>query len=146
MKTTPSASLRQFLLQRAGPDRPLSLTRYLVAGTACLGAEDFAGLHRLLPQVRQKAATIANSGRLRRRLELLALFIEETPAARAGEAERETAFVLYYFLKGYDLIPDSVPDIGLVDDALLVETVLLRHQAALRAHWAARSRTWPENA
>jgi len=146
MKTTPSTPLRQFLLQHAGAGQSLSPTRYLVAGTACLGAEDLAGLHRLLQQIRAKAAAITSSARLRRRLELLARFFEESPVAGAGEAERESAFVLYYFLKGYDLIPDSVPEIGLVDDALLVETVLQRHQAALRSHWAARSRTWPENA
>ena len=47
-------------------------------------------------------------------------------------------------LKGYDLIPDSIPKIGLLDDALLVDTALHRNEDALRSHWAAKRRVFPE--
>ena len=78
------------------------------------------------------------------RVEVLAGFVEETPAAVRTVGQREAAFVLYYFLKGQDLIPDNIPEIGLLDDALLVETAFYRNLHELRSHWAAQGRPWPE--
>ena len=62
--------------------------------------------------------------------------------ATLSPAIRESAFALLYFLKGFDRIPDSVPEIGLLDDALVVQVVFQRHEAALRAHWLRRRRPW----
>ncbi len=145
MKSTPSDPLRHYLTQRPKIDASPHPTNYIVLGTACVNERDLVGLHGLLPQVRNKAAGIADSARLRRRIELLATFFEESPVSSDDSAVRESAFVLYYFLKGYDLIPDVLPEIGLLDDALLVETVCRRNQLALRSHWVARRRTWPED-
>ncbi len=39
----------------------------------------------------------------------------------------EAAVGLNYFLKGFDLIPDSIPEIGLVDDARVIACVLARN-------------------
>ncbi len=39
----------------------------------------------------------------------------------------EAAVALNYFLKGFDLIPDSIPEIGLVDDARVIACVLARN-------------------
>ena len=78
-------------------------------------------------------------------LQLLALYLDESAAERTTltPALREAAFALLYFLKGFDRIPDTVPEIGLLDDALIVQCVLDRHAAALRAHWLRRNRQWP---
>ena len=144
MKTTPSAPLSRYLSLKPVTGRPQNPTSYLLAGAACVNAGDLTGLRKLLPQVRKKSAAITDSMRLRRRLEVLADYFKETPAGDSP-VRREVAFVLYYFLKGYDLIPDSIPEIGLLDDALLVESVLLRNQHELRSHCTARGRDWPEN-
>ncbi len=146
MKTLPSAALGRYLSQKPGAGNHTSPTTYVVNGADTVTPTDLTGLRQLLPQVRKKAAAITDSTRLRERVELLSRFFEES-ADTGGTAERrETAFVLFYFLKGYDLIPDALPEIGLLDDALLVETVWHRNQLALRSHWAAQGRPWPENA
>jgi uncharacterized membrane protein YkvA (DUF1232 family) len=95
--------------------------------------------------LRSKAARITDSTVLPRRLEVLIQFVTETSPADSSPALREAAFALFYFLKGYDLIPDTVPGVGLLDDALMVETVFRRHAAELRAHWVTRGRAWSEN-
>ena len=143
MPTTPSASLHRHLSQQSVAASPLHPTGYLVEGAACVSPGDQSGLRKLLPRIRKKSTAITDSLRLRRRIEVLAEYIQETPASDSP-AQREIAFVLYYFLKGYDFIPDSIPEIGLLDDALLVESALLRNQHELRSHWTARRRVWPE--
>jgi uncharacterized membrane protein YkvA (DUF1232 family) len=39
----------------------------------------------------------------------------------------EGTFAAQYLLKEDDLIPDSVPGVGLADDAILVKSVVARH-------------------
>jgi len=43
----------------------------------------------------------------------------------------ETGFAAGYFLKRFDLIPDHVPEIGLADDALILQRVIERNQSEL---------------
>ncbi|MGA8657151.1 MAG: YkvA family protein [Chthoniobacterales bacterium] len=43
----------------------------------------------------------------------------------------ETGFAAGYFLKRYDLIPDHLPEIGLADDALILQRVVVRNQLEL---------------
>lgn len=145
MKTTPSADLSRYLSQKNPAGLPPNSTAFVTQGADLVRPADLAGLVRLLPQVRRKAAGITDSERLRRRIELLASYFQETRPLGNTAERREIAFVLFYFLKGYDLIPDSIPQIGLVDDALLVETAINRNLAALRTHWAQTERAVPEN-
>ncbi len=118
---------------------------YIERGSALVTPDAIEGLRRLRPALQAKIARIEGSARLRSRLELLALYFDE--ACRDGTTGTPThcdvTFALLYFLKGFDRIPDSVPEIGLLDDALIVETVLQRHATTLRAHWLRRRRTWP---
>ncbi|HEY0865400.1 MAG TPA: YkvA family protein [Lacunisphaera sp.] len=145
MKTIPSAALGRYLSQKPGAGQHTSPTTYVVNGANTVSPADLAGLLGLLPEARKKAGLITDSTRFKQRLELLVRYFEET-AAEGGTAERrETAFALFYFLKGFDLIPDALPEIGLLDDALLVETVCHRNQLALRSHEVAQGRPWPEN-
>jgi len=145
MKTIPSAALGRYLSQKPGAGHHTRPSTYVVNGADLVTPADLAGLRQLLPQVRKKAGQITDSARFRHRLELMVRYFEETDANGGTAERREAAFVLFYFLKGYDLIPDSLPEIGLLDDALLVETVYFRNQLALRSHWASQSRPWPAN-
>lgn len=143
MKSTPSLPLSRYLSQKSRPDRPPNPTAYIKDGAELVSPEDLAGLRKLLPEVSAKAGKITDSERLRRRIDLLILFFRESQPQGGTTERKEVAFVLFYFLKGYDIIPDSIPKIGLLDDALLVETVLHRNLDALRSHWAARQRVFP---
>lgn len=138
--------LSRYLRRAAAGGFCASPTAYVEQGAEHVTVQALAALRKLLPQLRRKAEAIRDSALLHRRLGLLLQYLEETSTQRGQPppVRREIGFVLYYFLKGYDLIPDTVPEIGLVDDALLVETVLRRHQATLRTHWLDRRRTWPE--
>ena len=44
----------------------------------------------------------------------------------------EAAFALSYFQRNADLIPDAIPHIGILDDALIVSMVLRRHEQTFR--------------
>jgi len=144
MKTVPSTPLSHYLSQKSRTGRPPNSIAYITEGAALVSPVDLTGLRKLLPQIKGKAVKIADSERLRRRIEMLALYFQETRSQGGTPERREIAFVLFYFLKGYDMIPDSIPKIGLLDDALLVDTVLHRNEDALRSHWAAKQRVFPE--
>ncbi|MFZ0708526.1 MAG: YkvA family protein [Terrimicrobiaceae bacterium] len=49
------------------------------------------------------------------------------------QAIAETVFALGYLLKEVDIIPDSVPNVGLVDDSLVLRAVLMGHESEFRA-------------
>lgn len=140
-----SSPLSHYFRHLLGAKQPDSPSRHVAQGAECVSAGDLAGLHGLLPDVMIKAALITGSKRLRQRVELLAAFMMESPPAANSPAHREVAFVLFYFLKGQDLIPDSVPEIGLLDDALLVDAALQRNRMALESHRADRGQSWPDN-
>ncbi len=123
-----------------------SIASYVDRGAALVTPAAVQALHHLREPLRTKIDRLVNSERLRRRLELLASYFEESADAALVDPQvrAETAFALLYFLKGFDRIPDSVPEIGLLDDALIVDLVLQRHTASLRAHWQRQGRVWPD--
>ena len=49
------------------------------------------------------------------------------------QAIAETVFALSYLVKEVDIIPDSVPHIGLADDSAVLRAVLMGHQGEFRA-------------
>jgi uncharacterized membrane protein YkvA (DUF1232 family) len=137
-------SLDRFL-RTSTDSASVSLAEYFAQGVTLVTSEAIAALRDRLPGVRSKLATIRDSDRLVARLELLTLYFEETlglPGANQT-ARQEITFALLYFLKGFDRIPDSIPEIGLLDDAMIVETALNRNLTALRHHWIQRGRPWP---
>lgn len=146
MKTTPTSipdALNRHLSAQTEGDAS-GLAAYVDRGSALVNAPAVAALHSLLPALHAKIETVAGSALLRRRLKLLVTYFEETVGGPLDAAQRDVTFALLYFLKGFDRIPDSVPEIGLLDDAMIVEIVLQRHTAILQAHWARRQRAWPE--
>jgi uncharacterized membrane protein YkvA (DUF1232 family) len=145
MRDSLSSPLSHYFRNMLSASQPGSLSLQVAQGAECVSAGDLAELHRLLPEVRSKAARITASKRLRQRVELLSAFLQDSPAGADSPAHREVAFVLYYFLKGQDLIPDAIPDIGLLDDALLVDAALQRNLLALQSHRADRGLPWPAN-
>jgi uncharacterized membrane protein YkvA (DUF1232 family) len=145
MRKSLSTPLSDYFRHMLSAREPGSPSKHVTRGAECVSAGDLALLHGLLPDVLIKAALIKSSQRLRQRVELLAAFMAESQPAANSLAHREIAFVLFYFLQGQDLIPDSVPQVGLLDDALLVEAALQRNLLALQSHRADRGQSWPVN-
>jgi len=143
MKTILSTPLSLYLSRQSG--QAGSPSDYIRQGAACLEPADLIAMRSLLPKVTEKVSAIADSKRLQRRIEMLVQFFRESADRSADPATKEAAFALFYFLKGEDFIPDNIPEVGLLDDALLIETVFRRNQLELRTHWESRERVWPEN-
>jgi uncharacterized membrane protein YkvA (DUF1232 family) len=73
------------------------------------------------------------SGAVRKRLDDLGALIamlEDREWALEGEHRDRILSVMSYFADPLDLIPDSIPGLGYLDDALMVELILreLRHE------------------
>jgi uncharacterized membrane protein YkvA (DUF1232 family) len=60
-----------------------------------------------------------------------------------AEMVGEAAFALLYFQRASDLIPDSIPGIGLLDDEIIVRFVLGRHRQAFKSSSHGYSPSWP---
>ena len=134
-----SSSVSHYFAKMLGAGQAMSTSEHVARGEDCVRPSDVAGSRFILPEVRRKVAPLGASSRLRQRVEILALFLEEKPAANTT-AQREAVFVLFYLLNGHDLIPDNIPEIGLLDDALLIEAAFNRNLLALRSHWATQGR------
>jgi hypothetical protein len=60
-----------------------------------------------------------------------------------AQAVAEAAFALLYFQNPTDLIPDSIPGMGLLDDAMIVGMVLRRHEHSFRRSSHSSKLHWP---
>jgi uncharacterized membrane protein YkvA (DUF1232 family) len=56
----------------------------------------------------------------------------------------EAVFALLYAHKHIDIIPDSMPAMGRVDDSSIVRAVLIRHQKALGLYAASHGKSWSQ--
>jgi uncharacterized membrane protein YkvA (DUF1232 family) len=131
---------------RALPDGPAPTTSdYVAKGSELVSAEEMITLRALLPDIRKKLYQSTAPATFVQRMELLAVYYEEMLGAPAAlfTSRQQTAFALLYFLKGYDRIPDSVPEIGYMDDAAVVNQVIENNRTTLREHWLHRNWGWP---
>jgi uncharacterized membrane protein YkvA (DUF1232 family) len=99
-----------------------------------------------LPALRERFAKIPMETypHLADQLQLLSLMVEEQVVRDpAGQMVGEAAFALLYFQRATDLIPDSIPGMGLLDDAMIVRIVLARHEQAFKFSSHARELSWP---
>ena len=136
MNTTPGSipdALQEYLSTNSSKDHP-SLALYVDQGAVLVTPEAIEAMRGLHAPLQAKIAGVVDSAVLRQRLELLAsYFMATSEAPTDATTQREVAFALLYFLKGFDRIPDSVPEVGLLDDAMIVQTVLQRHETVLQA-------------
>lgn len=137
MKRTPNSlpdALQKHLSTNSSADVP-SLAQYVDQGAALVTAEAIEMLRGMQAPLEAKIAAVADSALLRQRLELLtSYFMATSETSKDTTTLRDVAFALLYFLKGIDRIPDSVPEVGLLDDAMVVQSVLQRHETVLEAH------------
>lgn len=139
-----SAALDRFLSSTT-VDGDASIARYLARGGQLVDPPAFEVMRSLMPVLRNKLAAIEGETLLPATLQVLTRYFQECDAEKQplSPALQETTFALLYFIKGFDRIPDSVPEVGLLDDALVAQTVVQRHRAALRTHWQRYGRPWP---
>lgn len=115
------------------------LNAFLDAQAARLTREDMVALAGRLPALRERFHAVAGreSPEMAEQLEFLAQIVEDCAAGTSCEVpdacKREAAFALLYLEREGDILPDGAAGIGLVDDLAIVNTVLCRHEAALRA-------------
>jgi uncharacterized membrane protein YkvA (DUF1232 family) len=112
-------------------------------------AVSIADINRLivdLPALRERFAKIPveTYPNLADQLQLLSLVVEEQVTRDpAGQMVGEAAFALLYFQRATDLIPDSIPGMGLLDDAMIVRIVLGRHRQAFKFNSHGYNLSWP---
>jgi uncharacterized membrane protein YkvA (DUF1232 family) len=126
------------------------LTNFIQSQARALSLADLDQLIIDLPALRERFAKIPSQtyAYLSDQLEFLCLFVEEQVVRRnrdlAEEPVAEAAFALLYFQRPTDLIPDSIPDMGLLDDAMIVSMVLRRQERAFKGSSHAYMLGWPE--
>ena len=115
-----------------------------------LSAVDLERLTTDLPVLRKRFTKLPlqTYPNLPAQLEFLCHFIEDR-VVRCGsnlteEPVAEAAFALLYFQRAIDLIPDPIPDMGLLDDAIIVGLVLRRQEQAFKQSSYANLLRWPE--
>jgi uncharacterized membrane protein YkvA (DUF1232 family) len=126
------------------------LTNLIQSQADALSLADLDRLIIDLPALRERFARIPlqTYAYLSDQLEFLCLFVEEQVVGRnrdlAEEPVAEAAFALLYFQRTTDLIPDSIPGMGLLDDAMIVSMVLHRQEHAFKGSSHAYMLRWPE--
>jgi uncharacterized membrane protein YkvA (DUF1232 family) len=107
---------------------------------------------RAIPLVRAELATAtmpAQYPNLPAQVELLCHFVEDVygrilSREDAGDTFLEAAFAVRYFHRKVDVIPDRIPRIGKLDDAVVVQTVIRRGQAVLKPYAQSLKLPWKE--
>ncbi|HET9374534.1 MAG TPA: YkvA family protein [Chthoniobacterales bacterium] len=126
------------------------LIDFIQSQAGALSVADLDQLISDLPALRERFARLPlqTYTHLPDQLEFLSLFVEEQISGRscdlAEEPVAEAAFALLYFQRATDLIPDSIPDMGLLDDAMIVSMVLRRQERAFKRSSHAYMLRWPE--
>jgi uncharacterized membrane protein YkvA (DUF1232 family) len=126
------------------------LTNFIRSQAGALSLADLERLMIDLPAVRERFVKIPlqTYPYLADQLEFLCLFVEEQVVRRnpdlAEEPVAEAAFALLYYQWSTDLIPDSIPNLGLLDDAMIVSMVLRRQERAFKRSSYGYMLRWPE--
>jgi uncharacterized membrane protein YkvA (DUF1232 family) len=104
-------------------------------------------LVRLLPNIRLAVTQITEFPDLPDQVEFLAEIIEDFQAGLNRSipftAIAESAFALFYLRKTADIIPDSIPRTGFVDDAAIVSAVFENYKRPFLKHILARNARKP---
>jgi hypothetical protein len=99
-----------------------------------------------LPALRNRIAKIpaGTYPYLAYQLQFLSLVVEDLAVRDpVGEIVGEAAFALLYFQRMTDLIPDSIPGMGLLDDAMIVRIVLGHPEEAFKPDSYGYKLSWP---
>ena len=104
---------------------------YIADSAQALTKAEIEDAVRAIPLVRVEVATAALSEQfpnLPAQVELLCHFVEDVYGGvlsreNAGDTFLEAAFAVRYFHRKVDVIPDHIPRVGKLDDAVIVQAV-----------------------
>lgn len=123
------------------PEQAVSIDEFIESGRMKMSADELRALGRHLKAFERKAEQSAAE----KRLELLRgiRLMVDVLASRELAVQRdplpadvaELGVAANYLLKGFDLIPDSLAEIGLSDDEWVVVRVLQRNPGLLEKTW-----------
>jgi uncharacterized membrane protein YkvA (DUF1232 family) len=122
---------------------------YIQGQAALISISDIKGLLSDLPAMEVRIAQISSRvyPYLADQLAFLALVMSDAVtdpfSDPSSPAAGEAAFALLYFQRTTDLIPDSMPGMGLLDDAIIVGIVLRRNEETYRRSRHADKLRWP---
>ena len=122
------------------------ITGFIQSQARALSIADIDRLIIDLPALRERFAKIParTYPYLADQLAFLSRVVEEQVVREpAADMVGEAAFALLYFKRATDLIPDSIPGMGLLDDAMIVRIVLGRHEHAFKSSSHAYNLSWP---
>jgi len=128
-------------------EEALNLDRYVEHGARMLGRNEPFELVREITLLRKKISSIRNEHpQLARQLEFLIRFFESNPPNHPDtipdDVHNETVFALRYAVKETDLMPDDMPEVGYLDDAAVVASVLSRHAIIFQSYCAVNGIQW----
>jgi hypothetical protein len=115
------------------PGKAVSLDEYIEHLKSGFRATDLQAIRGLLPKLHEKAAAAGAAGHpdLIEGVKVLERTLLSEEASRSGDPLpphiAEAGVAAAYLLKGIDIIPDMIPDIGYSDDAWIVARVLQRN-------------------
>jgi uncharacterized membrane protein YkvA (DUF1232 family) len=125
------------------------LTNFIQSQARALSPADLNQLIFDLPALRERFTKIPSQTYpyLSDQLEFLSLVVKDQVAGLncdlTAQTVAEAAFALFYLQSPTDLIPDSIPGMGLLDDAMIVSMVLRRHEHAFKRSPHAYKVRWP---
>lgn len=106
------------------------------------------GVHKKLPFLKLKFTELDDPAfpHLTDQLEFLADVLEDFAEGVEDGLPYSTAaavaFAIIYAHRQFDLIPDSIQELGLADDSAVVRTVLFEHERTLSAYAARHKMKW----
>jgi len=114
------------------PGEAISLDDFIDRALRDFSAGDLLKLRGFGAQIERKLASeMALQHDLQENVRLLFGVVTSAPADSLcdplPQSLAEAGVAIEYFLKGVDLIPDSVPEIGLTDDARIAARVIARN-------------------
>lgn len=121
------------------PGEAISLDQYIETARRRLTYADLVRIPGFRAEIEKKLATeqARQHGDLQRGVRILETVLEEATRRAGGEPIPEHVWealvALDYFVRGADLIPDHVEEIGLTDDARLVAKVFARNPELSKA-------------
>jgi len=126
------------IMSPLNPGKAVSIDEFIASEAENFTASDFVALRDHVPALRSKMQT--EQARihydLQQGVELLIDWIEDEDLVSDEDQLpahlAEAGVAAAYILKGVDLIPDSIPEIGLTDDARILARVLDRNPTLRR--------------
>ena len=124
------------------------LADFVHRGAAKITPQILRGVARKLPLMKVEFAQIhaPKFPHLVSQLQFLANVLEDFADGKAEDLPYVTAanaaYALIYAQRQWDLIPDSVPDLGMADDSGVVRVVLIEHERVLARYAEKLGANW----